>query len=452
MLATFVACAEREPAPVREAHPMAARAAATATASALASASPAPLPAPACPEIVGGAWPRADAPSAVRRGRGGALGTLEQARDGRSVELRFLGAHLFDLLGKIDTEGGATERSRRELVCAALDDVAARGAPVVRIWGSLKRTGDDAEVARAVALLALVLDENARRTHPLRFVVALLDHQAGWGAPDPSRSLDDQDPATGWDARTVYLRDGWRVPGRGLLATRIGALAASDAVRSSPYVLAWELVNELDVYRIVPGGVLRGAIADTLRDRFAVPALSLLASSLPQPVALGELRAAPEGYEAFASGLVGALPPPARDRFVWVSHAYVDRDAGAESVRRATGKLDRDLAIASAGGLPLLLGELGQRAPGAPRFCGDGPAHDVGALIHEVLDAPAPSMRGSIDEAIFWGEGECRLALPGGARVNVGAGGDSADLSPGDHASRDALVVARRWARFTTTW
>ena len=42
----------------------------------------------------------------------------------------------------------------------------------------------------------LVLDENARRRAPLRFVVTLLNHQAGYGAPDPARSLDGQAAAT----------------------------------------------------------------------------------------------------------------------------------------------------------------------------------------------------------------------------------------------------------------
>ena len=45
-------------------------------------------------------------------------------------------------------------------------------------------------------------DENARRARPLRFVVSLLNHQPGYGLPNPEQSLDDQQ-TPGWSARDV---------------------------------------------------------------------------------------------------------------------------------------------------------------------------------------------------------------------------------------------------------
>ena len=89
-----------------------------------------------------------------------------QTIEGKPRRLRFLGAHLFDLLDKLDREAGPEEVERRRVICAALAAAAAEGAPVVRFWGSLKRTGSAEEPERAAALLALVLDENARRSRP----------------------------------------------------------------------------------------------------------------------------------------------------------------------------------------------------------------------------------------------------------------------------------------------
>src|SRR6185503_7161060 len=112
--------------------------------------------------------------------------------------------HVFDLLDKLDAEGGRDEADRRRAACAVLNAAAMRGAPVVRLWGTLKRTGTAAEIDRARAMLALRLDEDARRARPLRFIVSLLNHQPGYGQPDPDLSLDDQKTA-GWSAADVYL-------------------------------------------------------------------------------------------------------------------------------------------------------------------------------------------------------------------------------------------------------
>jgi hypothetical protein len=130
---------------------------------------------------------------------------------------------------------------------------------------------------------------------------------------------------------------------------------------------------------------------------------------------------------------------------VWTSHVYLD-GTSPEAIARATRKLDRDLAIASAHGLPFVLGEIGERAPGGARFCADGAPHDPARLFSAVLDAPG---RTAIDAAVFWGEGQCGLAVPGSARrITIGAGGDSADLSPGDTAARAAVRAARSLPRF----
>jgi hypothetical protein len=209
-------------------------------------------------------------------------------------------------------------------------------------------------------------------------------------------------------------------------------------------VLGWELVNELDTHRSVAGGALRGPEADALRDTFLVPALDLLAASFPQPILLGDLRGAEASYAAFAGDLLAALPPRARARLVWTSHVYAPAAATPAELAAATRKLDLDLSIAAAHGLPFVLGELGQRARGEARFCGEGLAHDPAALLAAVLD-PRPA----VDAAIFWGEGQCDLAVPGtGRRVTIGAGGDSADLAPGDAAARAALRGARARPRF----
>jgi hypothetical protein len=129
---------------------------------------------------------------------------------------------------------------------------------------------------------------------------------------------------------------------------------------------------------------------------------------------------------------------------VWTSHVYTPRDAGPNDLGRATRKLDLDLAVAAEHGLPFILGELGQNAPGEGRFCGDGARHDPARLFAAVLDA-----RPAIEAALFWGEGHCALPVSGsGRRITIGAGGDSADLAPGDAAARDAVRAARTWPRF----
>lgn len=402
-------------------------------------------PKPACTEarVDPGPWPRASGVARAVAGRGGP-GHLAQPIGGAPVRLRFLGAHLFDLLDKVANEAGPGEEDRRRVICAALSAAAASGAPVVRIWGSLKRTGTRAEVERAADLIALVLDENARRARPLRFVITLLNHQGGYGAPDPDRSLDDQDPASAWSARRVYLEGAWRGRGAGQIEERIEALAARPGVASSPDVIGWELVNELDTHRAVAGGALRGPEADALRDGFLVPALDLLARRFTQPILAGDLRGAYDAYPDFARGLVRALSPEARARLVWTSHVYVPLGAPPDQIARATRKLDLDLAVAAEDGLPFLLGELGQLAPGRARFCGEGVRHDAAQLFAEVLDT-----RPAIDAALFWGEGHCGLPVPGtGRRITIGAGGDSADLAPGEAAVRAAVRALRASARF----
>jgi hypothetical protein len=415
-------------------------------------------------------------------GQPGALGSLEQVIDGQGRStLRFLGTHLFDLLDKLEAEGGPDDASRRRLACAALNAAALRGAPVVRLWGSLKRTGGDAELDRTASLLALLLDENSRRKYPIRFVVALLNHQAGYGSPSPERSLDSLPPGSPWAARRLYLEGGWRAPGQGLLADRIRRLAREPAVHDSPYILAWELVNELDTHRLV-GPSLQGPAADRLIEGFARPALEQLAAAFPQPIALGDLRGPPgKAYARFARRLLAGLPPGVLARVIWTSHAYATLTPAASHARRgelidigsSTRKLDIDLALAAERGAPFLLGELGQLIAGAtPAVCEDGPAHDLPSLFSAVL-SPARAARGAppgspragraaISTAIFWGEGECSLRVEGGSSGEqaapgvpasisprrVGAGGDSADLGPLDLAARQALVAERaapRW-------
>jgi hypothetical protein len=420
------------------------------------SASPSALPSrppPACVEHVQtpGPWPRALAPVEVRRAPPPRLGALEQTfSDGASHPLRFFGAHLFDLLGKLDQEGGPSELDRRRLACAALDAVALAGAPVVRLWGSLKRTGTAGEVERAAELLALVVDENARRERPLRFVITLLNHQPGYGSPEPERSLDEQDPQSPWSARQIYLGGSWRSAGTGLLASRIEAFRARRVLVESKEILGWELVNELDTHRVIHGP----GEARRFREGFVVPALALLAESFPQPILLGDLRAPPATYAELGRSLLDALPAPVLGRLVWTSHVYAPRPApSAAELAAATFKLDHDLALASERGLPFLLGELGQLAPGAGGgFCRDGPAHALGPLFEAVLDAPAgPSARRAIAMALFWGEGQCGLAIPmdaGIRRVTLGAGGDSADLGPGEAEAREQVKALRREPRF----
>ncbi|APR85807.1 Hypothetical protein A7982_11156 [Minicystis rosea] len=401
-----------------------------------------PTEPPACAEVAAepGPWPRAAGIARVATD-----GHLEQRFVGSSpVRLRFLGTHLFDLLDKLEHEGGPTDLDRHRVVCAALNAAAAAGAPVVRLWGSLKQTGTIAETKRAAELLALVLDENARRRRPLRFVVTLLNHQSGYGAPRPEASLDDQDPESAWNARRIYVEGSWRARGAGQILDRIEALRARPEIASSPYVLAWELVNELETYRAVAAGSLRGPEADALRDRFLVPALDALATSFPQPIMLGDLRGAEAGYADFARSVVAALPAEARARLIWTSHVYAPLDADPAELRRATWKLDLDLRIAAELGRPFLLGEIGQHLRGEAPFCGEGTAHDPARLFTAALET-----RRAIEAALFWGEGHCGLPVPGtGRRITIGAGGDSADLAPGDTAARSAVRAARALARF----
>ncbi|UQA55665.1 hypothetical protein [Polyangium aurulentum] len=422
----------------------------SAIASGLAPPGPAPRPRPACPETLAGsgAWPRPEDFTKVVPSKPGALGHLEQRWSGRPARLRFLGAHLFDLLGKLRHEGGGGDAERRRVACAALDAVARAGAPVVRLWGFLKATGSPDEVGAAADMLALLLDENARRERPLRFVVTLVNHQAGYGAPDPSRSLDDQDPKSPWHARQLYLGGGWKARGGGSLAERIEAFAARPEIAESKEIIGWELVNELDTFRSVASGALAGVEAEALRREFLIPALGVLSARFPQPVLVGDLRGHAASYIEFARSLLAALPAEARGRLVWTGHVYAPKVASAKdpALGRATWKLDKDLAIAAEHGLPFLLGEIGQHVPGgAARFCGGGAAHDLPQLFGAVLEG-----RPAIEAALFWGEGLCRLEIPGseGAWVSIGAGGDSADIGPEEVAAREALRGERGKARF----
>jgi hypothetical protein len=52
----------------------------------------------------------------------------------------------------------------------------------------------------------------------------------------------------------------------------------------------------------------------------------------------------------------------------------------------------------------------------------------------------------AIEPAVVWGEGRCNLEIDGtrGWQLNVGVGGDSADLSPQDARASAALRAARR--------
>ena len=412
-------------------------------------------PGPACPEATpsAGAWPRAAAVARAVAGPPGQLGHLEQILgEARTpTPLRFLGAHVFDLLDKLAHEAGPAEIDRRRVACAALEAVAASGAPVVRLWGSLKRTGDPRELDLAAELLELVIDENARRARPLRVIVTLLNHQPGYGSPRPEVSLDDQDPRSPWSARRLYLGGGFRERGQGLLADRIAAFAARPALAGSPEILGWELVNELDAHR----SILAPADAAKLRDGFLVPAFELLARSFSQPLLVGDLRLPEADYASFTRALVAALPPEGRARLVWTSHVYAARAASAQApeLERATWKLDLDLELSAELGLPFLLGEIGQLLRSeAPRFCSDGAPHDLAQLFTSVLEPKrSGSRRGAIDAALFWGEGRCGLAVPsasGTRRINLGAGGDSADLGPGEAEARAVLAAWRRSPRF----
>lgn len=408
-------------------------------------------PGPACPvaDTRTGAWPRSATVARVVAGPPGQLGHLEQTLGEATApsRLRFLGAHVFDLLDKLANEAGPDEIDRRRVACAALEAVAASGAPVVRLWGSLKRTGDAAEVLRAADLLALTIDENARRDRPLRVIVTLLNHQPGYGSPRPEVSLDDLDPKSPWSARRLYLGGGFREPGQGLLADRVAAFAQRRILVESPEILGWELVNELDASRVIRSP----PDAAMLRDAFLVPALGLLAQSFTQSLLLGDLRLPEAEYDALARSIVKALPAEARARLIWTSHVYVTRvvSTSAASIGVETRKLDRDLDLAAALGLPFLLGEIGQLVRGgSPRFCGDGARHDLEQLFTIGLTG---ARRGAIEAALFWGEGRCGLVVPwtsGTRTINVGAGGDSADLGPGESEARAALSRWREMPRF----
>ena len=206
-------------------------------------------------------------------------------------------------------------------------------------------------------MLALFLDENARRARPLRFVVSLLNHQPGYGSPEPEVSLDDQ-KAAGWSAREVYLKGAWQRRGVGQLAERIERYRDEPRIRLSPYVLAWELVNELDTHRSVAHGSFVGPDAGKLKTSFLVPAAKMLSDNFPQPLLLGDLRGLLLDYPAFARSVIEALPAEVRARLVWTAHVYVEHASPAPAasearalLERGTRKLDVDLEIARAAGL-----------------------------------------------------------------------------------------------------
>jgi len=336
------------------------------------------LPPPACDEIAAmpGPWERAEGgergiAKTVVATDGASLGGIVQSVEGRgTIRLRFLGTHVFDLLDKIAAEGGATETERRRAICAVLNEVAKSGAPVARIWGTLKRTGTTEEIERARDTLALVLDEDARRTRPLRFVVSLLNHQPGYGLPDPDASLDDQ-KAAGWSAREVYLEGSWERRGIGQLAERIDKYRQDRTIHGSPYVLAWELVNELDTHRKVGGGQLAGPEADRLAKSFLVPAMTLLSDSFPQPIVIGDLRGGLANYRTFSEGTVAALPASVRAKLLWTGHVYIETtnpppSASEQKAMTEAGvrKIDLDIEVARKLGLPFFLGEMGQLVRG----------------------------------------------------------------------------------------
>ncbi|MDI1449221.1 hypothetical protein [Polyangium sp. 6x1] len=415
---------------------------------------PAPRPPPACAETRegSGAWPRPDGFARVVPAKPGTIGHLEQDFDGRPVRLRFVGTHLFDLLDKLVYEGGPTELARRRVACAALDAMARSGAPVVRLWGSLKQTGSPTEIKHAADVLALLLDENARRERPLRFIVTLQNHQAGYGAPDSARSLDEQDPKSPFFARRFYLEGGWRERGAGSLADRIEAFAARREIAEDRAILAFELVNELDTFRNVARGTWEGPEAGAWVREFVHPALRLLGERLPHPILLGDLRGHEAAYVSFQRAWVEALPASLRARLVWTAHVYTDVAPQAQDpgFARATWKLDRDLTIARSLGLPFLLGELGQHVPkSAPRFCRGGAKHDLGQLFEVVLGPAEPrGERRPIEAAILWGEGLCDLDLGAGRRISIGAGGDSADIGPDEPSARERIREIRQDPRF----
>src|SRR5262249_39625813 len=150
------------------------------------------------------------------------------------------------------------------------------------------------------------------------------------------------------------------------------------------------------------------------------------------------------GYDAFVGDLVGALSPPTRSRLSWTSHVYVAKDKSKLDLPRATDKLERDVAIAQKLGLPFYVGEIGEIVRDAPAHCTDGAAHDLTPVFAAVFEKNA--LLQQIEGAVFWGEGQCRLSL-GGRSVDVGVGGDGADLGPND-PGRAQVVEERKRARF----
>jgi hypothetical protein len=257
----------------------------------------------------------------------------------------------------------------------------------------------------------------------------------------------------------VYLQGAWRRRGIGQLAERIERYGDDPGIRSSPYVLAWELVNELDTHRSVAGGSFTGPEADELVSGFLAPAAATLAEGFPQPIAIGDLRGQLSMYSQFANRVVAALSPAARGRLLWTAHVYLEttNPPPAEGERRAlaergTRKLDLDLDVARGQALPFFLGELGQHVRGAKTaYCSGGATHDIAGLLGPALaPEPDPHGRRGIEAALFWGEGLCGLTIDAaaGRRVDVGAGGDSADLGPDDAAARAAVMDARGWPRF----
>lgn len=413
-------------------------------------------PSPACLETVldKGPFPAPRSLARVVAGEPGRLGHLEQSFGEKPFRLRFLGAHLFDLLDKVVHEGGGNEAEKRKVICAALDEMGKAGIPVLRIWGSLKTTGSMEEVALARDTLALVLDENARRKNPLRFVITLQNHQAGYGTPNTTVSLDDQDAKSPFFAKRFYLGGGFKEVGKGSLVDRIEAYAARKEIREDPNLLGIELVNELDTFRHIASGTFEGREADAFLQSFALPALTLLSERFSQPILLGDMRGHQAHYLDFQRRLVEALPRPARERLVWTTHVYTTLPSpsrkGAEGP--FTWKLNLDLELARSFGLPLLVGELGQHVAThatKPPFCQAHSGHDLEALVSDVLlESAAHPERAEIEMALLWGEGLCDLALPENRRITIGAGGDSADIGKAERKARSLLFELRRRARF----
>lgn len=424
-------------------------------------------PEPACPETIDQAiWPRAEEGekgivSAIP-GSANAVGHLEQRMIGKGgVKLRFFGTHVFDLLDKLHNEAEPKERSQREMICHVLNRVAARKAPVIRIWGTLKRTGTTDEIEKARSLLALVLDENARRTRPLRFIVTLQNHQAGYGHPNPDVSLDDQ-TQPGFSAKDMYLNESWKKPNIGQLGDRIQRYSENSIFTSSPYILAWELVNELDLFRVIPGGSLNHVAAEKVASSFMIPATEQMAAAFKQPIVIADVRGALEPTESYfhwSERLVLQLSPATRKKLIWTSHVYTETSAGAASgavkpnaVDGATLKLNRDLRIAARFQTPFLLGEIGEHVRDShPTFCGENGVHTLARTFDAVLfPNPDPAGRNVIETALFWGEGHCKLPIDnaGNQRVHIGVGGDSADLGQAETDALRAILALREHPRF----